>query len=882
MLLSKARPAANPLCHDGISWGTSLYTTIKNMSAGHEAGGATLHVVVLKLKAQKKTMPGWGVLRVKLEDDSATAERELDVKGTWPWAVADIEPGVRLKISVGDAQRGAYGSQCALRTADLHPGTRHLKVVKDLLAAGVPIGVAQRLCAAFCVPSSPEGGAAAASDDLGGSVWDILARTQTEDSWDQLRRAVPGITKEHVEKLKALDSSGAAFRREAESAFPALSVPQVHKLVKLLDDRSVDTLRHMQANPFRLWAVGVLKSYAEACDYANRTLPQLGPGDARWDEAYLVHVMQERAKQHRQVCVPQGQLEAMVQRGAELIEAAEQCSTLTTGLWHVGRCAGSQAAREECVAEAEASDEIAEEGLLFDRLAAFQLVKRMGSVYLLCAANSEACIVRCVQRLQAKSFPPSSSTAAAESFLADSKLTEQQRAAVHMLLTAPFCLLTGGAGTGKTLVVHSAAHAFQRMQPGGGCVLMVAPTGAAALRMMAGVDTGPTCETHTIHKVLCSAKYADKVPFKDDRKPVLAIVDESSMLDLHVCGALFELARTHGWRLALIGDPHQLPPVGVGAPFASLLSYSSGGSSGAAVNPVPHVHLTQSMRTADSGLAVARAAEQVLARQVPLDERGAGFRLDLLPNGSYATVVEAACAAAREMQSSPGAPLPQFVTATNSMCMRLNEALRELRPVAQPPAQAQPYPLFEDAKWAFREGDLVVLQKNRYSQGDPKELLAANGSRGRVHAIRLHPHTGGLDTLDVALVDTYGVDMFGPSGGRLILTYWHSPQSEDMRRSGRIRHLRPAYCITVHKSQGSEYRSVVYVACGSSFGRSNDFLYTALTRASRQCRILATPEYISMAASTVESKPLDNIARTLGLNQETDQMDAIMHISSIE
>lgn len=141
-------------------------------------------------------------------------------------------------------------------------------------------------------------------------------------------------------------------------------------------------------------------------------------------------------------------------------------------------------------------------------------------------------------------------------------LNGEQQAAVHMALAHPLCLLTGGAGVGKTTVLRVIIALAEQMQLP---VLQMALAGRAAKRMAQATNR----PAMTIAKFLIAAKSGHLCVSEQS----LVIVDEASMLDLPT---LYRILRymPDGARLLLVGDPAQLPPIGFGLVFHRLVESS--------------------------------------------------------------------------------------------------------------------------------------------------------------------------------------------------------------------------------------------------------------------------------------------------------------------
>src|SRR5437588_7942412 len=140
-----------------------------------------------------------------------------------------------------------------------------------------------------------------------------------------------------------------------------------------------------------------------------------------------------------------------------------------------------------------------------------------------------------------------------------------QLEAVHNAFTQPLSLITGGPGTGKTMSIRAIAGCAVAQ---GAKVMLVAPTGRAAIRM--GEASG--LRARTVHSAL--GWIPGEGPEHDEQDPLpcdLLIVDESSMANLEL---LVTLLRAVGpeTNVVLVGDADQLAPVGAGKPFAELVA----------------------------------------------------------------------------------------------------------------------------------------------------------------------------------------------------------------------------------------------------------------------------------------------------------------------
>lgn len=164
------------------------------------------------------------------------------------------------------------------------------------------------------------------------------------------------------------------------------------------------------------------------------------------------------------------------------------------------------------------------------------------------------------------------------------KAIDGQIKACEQIIHKPLSILTGGAGTGKSTVVSALIKAVRKAHGGQASVAVLAPTGKATDRLRAVLDGQDLqgVDAATIHSLL--AKHGWLNPNMSFRlkggKAVNSyntiIIDECSMIDLTLMAALFRSIDWHSiQRLILVGDPAQLPPIGIGKVFADVVVFVS-------------------------------------------------------------------------------------------------------------------------------------------------------------------------------------------------------------------------------------------------------------------------------------------------------------------
>jgi exodeoxyribonuclease V alpha subunit len=272
--------------------------------------------------------------------------------------------------------------------------------------------------------------------------------------------------------------------------------------------------------------------------------------------------------------------------------------------------------------------------------------------------------------------------------------------------------------------------------------------------------------------------------------------------------------------LILVGDPDQLPPVGPGSPFADCLGSQM----------LRSVRLTEIFRQAQQSLIVMNA-HRVNQGQMPelRDVKNDFFFIRCRSEQEVASTVRDLCSTRLPKNMGIPAEQIQVLTVTRKGSVGTWNLNTQLQHALNPAA-----PHKKERQWgdfSFREGDRVMQIRNDYdilwrrADGTSVGTGIFNGDIGIVTAI--DPQT---ETLTVNFDDK-------------LVDY-------DFAQLGE---LEPAYALTVHKSQGSEYRAVVMpVWSGSPYLLSRSVLYTAITRA-RQMLVLVGREDV-VAAMTENAK----------------------------
>lgn len=374
-----------------------------------------------------------------------------------------------------------------------------------------------------------------------------------------------------------------------------------------------------------------------------------------------------------------------------------------------------------------------------------------------------------------------------------------QREAIATASTHQVMLLTGGPGTGKTTILRGVLSLFDHM---GLDTVLTAPTGRAAKRLS---DSCGGENASTIHRLLETKQDSTGtgLSFAKNENSLLEadaiIVDESSMVDLSLMAALLSALR-EDCRLILVGDPHQLPSVGAGNLLSDLLRSKV----------IPTLTLTEIFRQAASS-AIVQSAHTVNSGSLPpLSNRMDSdffFLRRTDPSTALSTIVELC----RDRLPGKMGILPSQIQVLSPTkkggagTVALNSALQEaLNPQTMKKGEKQ------FGNITFREGDKVMQIKNNY------DIMWENRSLREVGMGIFNGDVGKILNVDPQnSVLTIDFD------GRL------AEYSPDL-----FHQLEPAYAMTVHKSQGSEYPAVILCALdAASMLLTRAVLYTAITRA---------------------------------------------------
>ena len=386
-------------------------------------------------------------------------------------------------------------------------------------------------------------------------------------------------------------------------------------------------------------------------------------------------------------------------------------------------------------------------------------------------------------------------------------LADQQRQAVEAVLTHGIFVLTGGPGTGKTTVIRGMIDILEQL---GLEILLGAPTGRAAKRLSEATGR----KASTVHRLLEAQGSDDMDSFfgRCEDEPLEAdviILDEVSMMDITLMSHFLK-AVPEGSHVILVGDVDQLPAVGPGAVLKDILRSQV----------IPQIRLTEVFRQSEASSIVVNA-HAINAGRMPAWSNEAGSDFIFLEindaEAAEAKVVDICLYYARQMGQAALdnvqvlSPMHRGSCGVEALNQKLQETLN--------PFQGSENELKTITR-LFRLGDKVMQNKNNYEKG------VFNGDIGYI--CDLEP-------------------------GKLTVKFGQDFEVE--YEKGDFRELQLAYCMTVHKSQGSEYPIIILpLVPGHHIMLQRNLLYTAVTRAKERVIIVGSKNALYTAVSNDKTR----------------------------
>ncbi len=397
------------------------------------------------------------------------------------------------------------------------------------------------------------------------------------------------------------------------------------------------------------------------------------------------------------------------------------------------------------------------------------------------------------------------------------ELAEKQRDAVRKAFSEGVLVITGGPGTGKTTILSFIIEIMERMQLQ---LELAAPTGRAAKRM--NDTTGR--DARTIHRLLEYGGLGNEEFARDETCPIEAdvvIVDEMSMVDISLFHSLLK-AIAPGTRLIMVGDFDQLPSVGAGNVLRDVILSDS----------VPVIRLTDIYRQAGRSMIIVNA-HRINRGLIPVtDANESDFVFLSRPDAEDAlnTVIDMCTefsSKGLEGDFQVLAPMKANLLGVNNLNSCLQKALN-------PPDETKRE--LARGEYLLRVGDRVMQIKNNYNIVWTKERRGASPEEG-----------AGVYNGDIGTVMNISPDR------KTVRILFDDERTAEYDQS-ELDEIELAYAISIHKSQGSEFSTVILpLVYGPPMLMNRNILYTAVTRARNRVCIVGSAKCVERMIHNVMS-----------------------------
>lgn len=375
------------------------------------------------------------------------------------------------------------------------------------------------------------------------------------------------------------------------------------------------------------------------------------------------------------------------------------------------------------------------------------------------------------------------------------ELADKQREAVEKSLESGMTVITGGPGTGKTTVVQTIIRLAEQE---GLRIMLCAPTGRAAKRLAETTQR----KAKTIHRLLIPDGHMGRIQvFEYNETKLLpadlVIVDEVSMLDMEMMYHLLSALKPQ-CRCILVGDADQLPSVGAGAVLHDIIASGT----------VPVVRLDTIFRQKEGGRIVTNA-HLINSGRLPVVNKDAEFRFVEIEDEAQGAEKISALYNSELLETGDKFAVQVLSPMYKNPCGvdNLNQLIQGR---FNPPAEGKGE--LKGKNVIFRVGDKVMQKHNDYEKG------VFNGDIGEIFAIQKD------------------------------MVYVRYPEQDVKYEGQEVDEITLAYAITVHKSQGSEYHTVIMVLVNShAIMLQRNLFYTAVTRAKRKVILVGSKRAVQTA-----------------------------------
>lgn len=409
--------------------------------------------------------------------------------------------------------------------------------------------------------------------------------------------------------------------------------------------------------------------------------------------------------------------------------------------------------------------------------------------------------------------------------------TEKQKAAILSALGSSISVITGGPGTGKTTVISGILYVYSRLhqidltkESASEDILLVAPTGRASRRMQAVMNV----KAMTIHRALGYNYdgvfyYNDNIQLPQD----LIVIDEASMIDIFLAENLFKSIPAHT-QVIIVGDEDQLPSVGPGYVLGDIIASSQ----------VPVIRLKEIHRQAKNSniISLAQAVNEQRVEDTDFDSKEDIKFMNLESSKIIDTIrytVKAALDLGYDLYEDIQVLIPMYkgplgIDAVNKV---LQESLMDFKKT------------ITFGEKIFTIGDKVIQLSNSPEKG------IMNGDIGIIKDI-----SKSKDNEDIIYI----------SFDDHVIPF----------QKGDLEDLNHAYAISIHKSQGSEYK-VVIMPLVRAYMRllRKELLYTGITRTKTHLSLLGDLSLIEQASKVLNEKRQTRLAHYLNEAIESEEVE---------
>ena len=418
------------------------------------------------------------------------------------------------------------------------------------------------------------------------------------------------------------------------------------------------------------------------------------------------------------------------------------------------------------------------------------------------------------------------------------KLDGKQRQAVKESIQGGSIVITGGPGTGKTTIIRFILELMEGMKLK---IELAAPTGRAAKRI---TDTTGR-EARTIHRLLEYGGFGEDDFARDETNPIDAdviIIDEMSMVDISLFYSLLK-AVADGTRLIMVGDFDQLPSVGAGNVLRDIILS----------NALPVIRLTDIYRQAGRSMIVINA-HRINHGMVPVtDDNETDFVFISRPDMERAlnTVVDMC----KQFAESGSGGDFQVLAPMKANILGVNNLNSVLQQVINPKTDEKKELNYGDT--VLREGDRIMQTKNNYLLEWKRKKFGAASEEG------VGVFNGDIGT--IMEIDRKRSVVKVLFDDERLAEYDHDKLEE----------IELAYAISVHKSQGSEFSTVILpLVYGPPMLMNRNILYTAVTRAKNHVYIVGSARCVSEMVKNNNGMKRYSALKSFLMQLSSDDVDA--------